>query len=679
MRKVLVAALTAVSALLGALVIPTSAASAADNALFEPGLIISDPIFYDYRSMTDADIQNFLTVNGAGCVPASDGTACVKDYHMATASRPSDGRCPLDYTGAADESAAQVISKVATACAINPRVLLVKLQVEQSMINRKTAGTAGVYQKAMGFACPDTAPCDALYYGFFNQVYSAASQFQRYRLSPKSYRFQTGQVNQIGYHPNADCGSSAVTIQSQATAGLYNYTPYQPNAAALAAGAGIGDPCSSYGNRNFWRFFTDWFGSTTQRAPVGAVDSISGSAFGVVLSGWALDKDTTNPIQVHVYVDGVGTPWVADQARADIDAAFGRGARHGFSGTVPASAGTHSVCVYAIDATGGSNTTLRCATVTVTNQAPFGSIDTLSTSPGQITVAGWAVDRDTDAPIQTHVYVDGVGSPWLANGNRPDVGAMFGVGSNHGFGGTVNASPGDHNVCVYAINVPSGPNTTLTCTQVRVPSAANAAPTGALDQLAGTPQGIALSGWALDPDTTNPIQVHVYVDGVGTPWLANGSRPDVAAAFGKGDTHGFSGLVSVPGGTHSVCVYAIDSGGGPNTVLRCANVTVTNAPPIGAVDTLSSTTGGIAVGGWTLDPDTSDPIQVHVYVDGVGTPWLADGSRPDVAAAFGKGDRHGFSGTVAATAGTHNVCFYAINVPGGPNTVLACRSVTVAG
>jgi hypothetical protein len=55
---------------------------------------------------------------------------------------------------------------------------------------------------------------------------------------------------------------TAVVIQSRATANLYTYTPYQPNAASLAAYPGEGDACSSYGNRNFFSTFTDYFGST---------------------------------------------------------------------------------------------------------------------------------------------------------------------------------------------------------------------------------------------------------------------------------------------------------------------------------------------------------------------------------------------------------------------------------
>src|SRR5690606_24086380 len=56
----------------------------------------------------------------------------------------------------------------------------------------------------------------------------------------------------------------------QATANLYIYTPYRPNVAALAAGYGSGDSCSTYGNRNFYNFYVDWFApgaSTSTGAP----------------------------------------------------------------------------------------------------------------------------------------------------------------------------------------------------------------------------------------------------------------------------------------------------------------------------------------------------------------------------------------------------------------------------
>ena len=61
--------------------------------------------------------------------------------------------------------------------------------------------------------------------------------------------------------PRPACGTSDVFIEGKATAGLYSYTPYRPNLAALINLYGLGDSCSSYGNRNFWVYFSDWFGS----------------------------------------------------------------------------------------------------------------------------------------------------------------------------------------------------------------------------------------------------------------------------------------------------------------------------------------------------------------------------------------------------------------------------------
>ena len=63
----------------------------------------------------------------------------------------------------------------------------------------------------------------------------------------------------IGYHPDAACGASPVEIRNQATANLYNYTPYQPSDATLAD-PDRGDACSAFGNLNFWRIWHRWFG-----------------------------------------------------------------------------------------------------------------------------------------------------------------------------------------------------------------------------------------------------------------------------------------------------------------------------------------------------------------------------------------------------------------------------------
>jgi hypothetical protein len=121
------------------------------------------------------------------------------------------------------------------------------------------------YRIATGYGCPDSASvCNSEYYGFFNQVYLAAKQFKRYVAQPGTFNYAAGRRSFIAYQANnAGCGGTDVTIQNGATAALYNYTPYQPNGAALANLYGTGDGCSAYGNRNFWRLFNDWFGPTT--------------------------------------------------------------------------------------------------------------------------------------------------------------------------------------------------------------------------------------------------------------------------------------------------------------------------------------------------------------------------------------------------------------------------------
>jgi hypothetical protein len=76
------------------------------------------------------------------------------------------------------------------------------------------------------------------------------------------YRHQPYNTVSLLFNPNSSCGSTQTRMDNYATTGLYNYTPYQPNQAALNNMYGTGDDCSAYGNRNFWRMFTDWFGST---------------------------------------------------------------------------------------------------------------------------------------------------------------------------------------------------------------------------------------------------------------------------------------------------------------------------------------------------------------------------------------------------------------------------------
>jgi peptidoglycan/xylan/chitin deacetylase (PgdA/CDA1 family) len=108
-----------------------------------------------------------------------------------------------------------------------------------------------------------------------------------------------------------------------------------------------------------------------------------------------------------------------------------------------------------------------------------------------------------------------------------------------------------------------------------------------------------------------------------------------------------------------------------------------NAVPVGAVDAVRPGRGEVSVQGWAVDPDTADPIEVRVTVDGteVGRA-VADLPRPDVAAGrpdvAGLGERHGFDATFTARSGTREVCVHAVNV-GVSNTdaLLGCRTIDI--
>ncbi|WP_461474651.1 LGFP repeat-containing protein [Microbacterium sp. HJ5] len=260
----------------------TGIVAAADLSGFQPGNIISDGVFFNRSTMSEAQIQSFLQSKVKAC---QAGYTCLKDYYDTSRTTTSDAMCGA-YSGGVRERASRIIYKVAQACGINPQVILVMLQKEQGLV-ASTAPSAYNYRAAMGQGCPDTAGCDTRYYGFFNQVYGGAWQMKRYANPPGTSQFFTwyapGKTWNLLYHPNRACGSAPVAIQNQATANLYYYTPYQPNAAALRAGYGTGNSCSSYGNRNFYNYFTDWFGSTRGvdgRAKIAAAYNASGGASG---------------------------------------------------------------------------------------------------------------------------------------------------------------------------------------------------------------------------------------------------------------------------------------------------------------------------------------------------------------------------------------------------------------
>jgi hypothetical protein len=670
---------------------PGGLSTVADIGQFNPGNIISDSLFFDGAAMTASEIQGFLEVKGMSCRTGSDGTPCLKNYRQDTTARAADSYC-AGYTPAAQEPAAVIISKIAASCDISPRALLVILQKEQGLVT--STGGAGLtalrYQKAMGYACPDTAACDAAYYGFQNQMYSAARRFQQYAASPTSFGYRAGRTNTILFNPDGACGSSGVYIQNQATAGLYIYTPYQPNAAALAAGYGAAPPCGAYGNRNFWLYFTDWFGSTQRPGesawqPLGHLDAATprtGNWIGV--SGWAVDPDTADMIAVHVYVDGkLRGEFPANTSRPDIAAILpAYGDQHGFDVTVSVSPGRHDVCAFAINVGAPAvNPSLGCLSVDTTG-LPLGNIESAVIDEGQAVLSGWAFDPDTTTPIDVHAYVAGVLTGYTTAGSsRSDVGAVYpGSGDSHGFTVRASLQPGVNEVCLYGINVPgAGFNPNIGCRTVTL----QVDPFGSLEQVKAGASTVTVTGWAIDPETKLSIDVRVSVDGVDVATESAGeSRSDLAAYFPRlGVHHGYSFSVPAAPGDHQVCVTAVNMRlGTTDTLLGCRTVNV-GVAPIGNLEQVKATAFQAQVSGWALDADTSAPIDVHVYVGGrYAATANASIDRPDVGAAFpGMGSGHGFTVAVPLPAGRHTVCAYGINVLGGQgNPNLSCFEVTIA-
>ncbi len=301
-------------------------AHALSGSEFQPGRIIDDALFYNGGTLDANTIQIFLnskvpTCDTNGTQPyggttraayaASRGYStpftCLKDYSQDTPTKAAETGLCNQYNGGT-KSAAQIIYDVGQACGVSQRAIIVLLEKEQSLITDSWPWSIQ-YRSATGYGCPDTAPCDAEYYGFFNQVYNAARQFKRYDRDSTLFRYRAYRDNYVQYHPNAACGGTNVYIQNRATAGLYNYTPYQPNAPALNNLYGTGDSCSAYGNRNFWRIYNDWFGGTLTSAysaqPVW--QGVFTDSSKTTLLGWGANLTTSSTAYVVLQMKNIGT------------------------------------------------------------------------------------------------------------------------------------------------------------------------------------------------------------------------------------------------------------------------------------------------------------------------------------------------------------------------------------
>lgn len=287
--------------------------------------------------------------------------------------------------------------------------------------------------------------------------------------------------------------------------------------------------------------------------------------------GWVLDPATSAPVTASVSVNGQPLlSFPADELNDVVASDFpGHAANHGFAQRLQAlPPGRHRICLRA------AGVDVSCQDVwSFPDGNPRGSFDAVKRTSSGWGIFGWALDPDTSNQTTLHIYVDGkFHSLATTSIPRPDVTRAYpGYNTQSGFEITVpKLSAGQRSVCVYAINEGPGQlNPLLGCRNVVVRTGN---PFGSVDSMRRTSStNVRVAGWALDPDTTSPIPVHVYAGArfVGS-FNANTTRTDVGRAYpGYGDNHGFDFTVNARRG-EIVCVYAINRGAGSvNTLLGC--------------------------------------------------------------------------------------------------------------
>lgn len=197
-----------------------------DGSLFNVHNLISQSLFEDHAYMSVEEVQAFLEVTPYGT------------------------RSKLADLSIGNATIAQIIVANAISQRINPLVLLVKLQVEASLIAREDPSPRALMH-GMGCACPDNLPCASAQEGLGPQIACAAAVFRKYLTSQE----QSG-TTISGWAPDVvkrTQDNIQIIPANQATAALYTYTPWVL--------VGIG------GNWLFWNVLTKYSSHILESRP----------------------------------------------------------------------------------------------------------------------------------------------------------------------------------------------------------------------------------------------------------------------------------------------------------------------------------------------------------------------------------------------------------------------------
>jgi cell wall-associated NlpC family hydrolase len=232
---------------------------------------------------------------------------------------------------------------------------------------------------------------------------------------------------------------------------------------------------------------------------------------------------------------------------------------------------------------------------------PTGHLDTFRVSGVTVSFSGWSADPDVAGTVRIVVAVDNTPTlSVLANQSRPDVARALPVyGANRGFSGSFNLQPGLHKICITAGDLAAGSDTAFLCTtqlaqvpanQFAVANAAPAVSTVATARPIGSFESYSygggllwFKGWTIDPNTAAATQIDVTINGqsYGSA-VANVYRADVLKAHpGYWWYHGFALTVQarLAPGNYELCVVAVNTAAGGNSILPCKIMTIRPATP----------------------------------------------------------------------------------------------------
>lgn len=159
----------------------------------------------------------------------------------------------------------------------------------------------------------------------------------------------------------------------------------------------------------------------------GAITSLSRTATGVTVAGWAVDPDTTSAVTVNVSMDGgPATTVTADASAPSSPATYAAlGSRHGFSVTVSATADAHSFCITVANVGLGHSLQPTCMSVgaVALPGAPANVAATVTTTSATLT---WTRPAGTGGPVTGYLVTIGTataihvsGTSYTATGLQP--------------------------------------------------------------------------------------------------------------------------------------------------------------------------------------------------------------------------------------------------------------------